>query len=512
MTAPLTYDLAIIGGGINGAGIAADAAQRGLRVFLAERGDLAGATSSASSKLIHGGLRYLEYYEFRLVREALREREVLLGIAPHIVWPLRFVLPHVRGMRPPSLINAGLFLYDHLAKRQRIPPSSPVDLAVDPAGRALKPVFERGFAYWDCWVDDARLVVLNARAAADHGARIETRCEVMELAVNGSDWQLTLRQNGRDSNVRARVLVNAAGPWAEAIATLAARAMLSHNRDQAPVTRARLIKGSHIVVRRIEGADCAYLLQSAEGRVVFLLPFEDQFTLIGTTDIPYDGDPAAVAIDAAEVDYLLGLANQYLATPLTSNDIVWRYSGVRPLFDDGSQNASAVTRDYKFELAGGTSGAPPLLTILGGKITTYRKLAEAALYRLTPYLPAMAPCRTDRTPLPGAAERWGAASGPEGLDVYRRDLALRRPGFAHEMLDAFVRRYGTLTDEVLGDAKLLDDLGPLAGKLSQREVIYLRDREWAREPDDVLWRRTKAGLHLGRDELQRSKDQIARWL
>jgi glycerol-3-phosphate dehydrogenase len=508
-TAALPYDLAIVGGGINGAGIAADAAQRGLRVFLAEKGDLASATSSASSKLIHGGLRYLEYYEFRLVREALREREVLLSIAPHIVWPLRFVLPHVAGMRPASLVNAGLFLYDHLARRRRIPGSSSVDLTSDPAGRALQPSFERGFSYWDCWVDDARLVVLNARAAANCGACIETGCEVTRLTVTDGCWHLALRQHGRDSEVRARVLVNAAGPWAESIATMATQALPSHNSNTAPVTRARLIKGSHIVVPRIAGSESAYLLQSAEGRVVFVLPFEDRFTLIGTTDIPYEGDPGSVAIDASEVEYLLALANQYLAVSLTANDIVWRFSGVRPLFDDGSEKASAVTRDYKLDLAGGSDGSPPVLTILGGKITTYRKLAEAALHRLTPFLPAMAPCRTDQVPLPGGG---APGSGPEGIAAYTQDLIQRCPGFTPTALATLIRRYGTLTDAVLGDAKSSDDLGTAVGGLTQREVAYLRDNEWARSADDVLWRRTKAGLHLSREERERAKDQITRWL
>jgi glycerol-3-phosphate dehydrogenase len=498
------FDLAIVGGGINGAGIAADASQRGLSVYLAEKGDLAGATSSASSKLIHGGLRYLEHFEFRLVREALHEREVLLQIAPHIVWPLRFVLPHVPSMRNAGLIQAGLFLYDHLAKRHRIPASSAIDLASDPAGRALKPSFERGFSYWDCWVDDARLVILNARAAHAEGAHIETLAEVSDVSMSHDLWHLTIGQAGKRQTIRARVLVNAAGPWAEGVARMIARALPSHNSQPPHISRARLVKGSHIVVPRISDSDAAYLLQSGEGRVVFALPFEETYTIIGTTDVPYTGDPATVAIDDSEQAYLLDLANQFFATPLTAQDIVWRYSGVRPLFDDGSVSASAVTRDYKLELIGGTAGAPAALTVLGGKITTYRKLAEAALHRLTPYLPAMAPCRTQSTPLPGGAE------SAEALDAYEFDVAVRRPGFSETEIATYVRRYGTLTDEVLGEAKSARDLGAALGAgLSEREVLYLRKFEWAKTADDVLWRRTKAGLHMSREQLQRAQDQIA---
>jgi glycerol-3-phosphate dehydrogenase len=499
------YDLAIVGGGINGAGIAADAAGRGLKVLLAEMGDLAGATSSASSKLIHGGLRYLEHYEFRLVREALEEREVLLGRAPHIIRPLRFVLPHVPGMRPRALIHAGLTLYDHLAKRRRIPASSALDLARDPAGRALRPELTHGFAYWDCWVDDARLVVLNARAAADRGATILTRTRVSGLRGANGLWHIALAAGNDTLGVSARALVNAAGPWVDAVAGLA-----REGGAGAKVPHLKLVKGSHIVVPRIAGAEDAYLLQSGDGRVVFALPFEGRFTLIGTTDIPFSGDPAGAAISPPEEDYLIALAGRFFAAPLARGDIVWRYSGVRPLSDDGDSNPSAISRDYRLELAMGPAAAP-FLNVIGGKITTHRRLAEAALAKLAPHLPPMGPAWTATAPLPGGGT--GGADDSVGFEGYRLDLARRRPQLSAELLGGLVRRYGTETDRVLGEAKEARDLGAdLGGGLTEREVVYLKDHEWAREPDDVLWRRTKAGLHMTAEQRSRAADRIARLL
>jgi len=496
----MTYDLAVVGGGINGVGIAADAAGRGLSVLLVEMGDLASGTSSHSSKLVHGGLRYLEHYEFRLVRKALQEREVLFANAPHIIWPLRFVLPQVPAGRPWLLLRAGLFLYDHLGNRRRIPGSRSVDLTRDDAGRPLRRDLTSGFAYWDCHVDDARLVVLNARAAADKGAAIETRTRVGSMVADDAAWRITLKGPGGTREARARVLVNAAGPWVQEVAD--SFGGQPHIRE--PL---RLVKGSHIVVPRIKGAQDAYVCQSGDGRVVFAIPYERCFTLIGTTDIPFSGDPADAAIGEDEEDYLLDLANRYFAQPLTRADIVWRYTGVRPLYDDNkSANASAVSRDYRFELEVGP-GRPPLLTVLGGKLTTYRRLAEAALARLAPHLPPMGPPWTANATLPGGD------LGEGGLRAFVQRLCKSRPAFDAEFLDRLARRYGSLVDEVLGDAERDSDLGAAyGGGLTEREVCYLMEREWACEPDDVLWRRTKCGLHMMADERRAAAEKIAKLL
>jgi glycerol-3-phosphate dehydrogenase len=498
----MTYDLLVVGGGINGAGIAADAAGRGLKVLLVEMGDLGGATSSASSKLIHGGLRYLEHYEFRLVREALKEREVLLAKAPHIVWPQRFVLPQAPGGRPGIVLRAGLFLYDHLAKRGRIPASSALDLNVDAAGRPLRNEHAHGFSYWDCRVDDARLVVLNARAAAEKGSAVATRTRVTRMMPDGggarSLWRVTLQDASGTHEVQAGAVVNAAGPWVQTVADLV-------QTNEAPLHEpVRLVKGSHIVVPRMRGVDDAYLCQNDDGRVVFVIPYEDDFTLIGTTDVPYDGDPGAVAISGAEEDYLLKVVGRYFLQPPTKSDVVWSYSGVRPLYDDSAGgDPSAVTRDYRFELAAG-DGRPPMLTVLGGKLTTYRRLAEAALAKLAPHLPDMGPTWTATAPLPG-----GDIPGGD-LQAFAARLKERRPGFDAAFLARLARRYGTLVDDVLCDARSVADLGAqLGADLSEREVVYLRDHEWAREPDDVLWRRTKSALRVRADQRRAAAERIA---
>jgi glycerol-3-phosphate dehydrogenase len=479
----MTYDLVVVGGGINGAGIAADAAGRGLSVLLAEMGDLGGGTSSRSSKLIHGGLRYLEYYEFRLVREALMEREVLLSKAGHIVWPQRFVLPQAPGGRPALLLRAGLFLYDHLGPRRRIPGSGALDLNRDSAGLPLKSELSRGFSYWDCRVDDARMVVLNARAAADKGAIIETRTRVDAIAADDGVWRVSLSGPQGAREVRARVLVNASGPWVQGVADVVDA---THTRE--PL---RLVKGSHIVVPRIRGADDAYLFQNSDGRVVFAIPYEDRFTLIGTTDIPYNGDPAKVEISTDEEDYLLDLTRSFFSDAPSRSDIVWRYSGVRPLYDDNaSANASSVSRDYRFELKA-DAGQPILLTVLGGKLTTYRRLAEHALEKLAPHLPEMGPAWTANAKLPGGD------LGEGGLDGFIARLTRARSGFAPDYLEQLARRYGSLCDEVLRDARGMADMGAdLGGGLTEREVQYLVAHEWAREPEDVLWRRTKCALRM----------------
>ncbi|MGD9830110.1 MAG: glycerol-3-phosphate dehydrogenase [Hyphomicrobiaceae bacterium] len=499
------YDVLVIGGGINGAGIARDAAGRGYRVLLAEQGDLAGATSSASSKLIHGGLRYLEHYEFRLVREALAEREALLAIAGHIAYPLRFIIPHAPEMRPVWLIRLGLLLYDNLARRRRIPGSSWLDLASAPAGAPLKSDFRNGFAYWDCWVDDARLVVLNARSAADLGAEIATRTQVVAARpASDGGWLVDLETTtGARRQVKARALVNAAGPWVDRVME---HAIVPHVADAAtaPRTHVTLVKGSHLVVPRLPGAEDAYLLQSPEGRVIFVLPFEERFSLIGTTDMAYSGDPAQAEISAEETGYLLDLVGRFFKAAPTAADIVWTFSGVRPLLGaDGSESLSKVTRDYRLELSEPAAHAP-MLAVYGGKITTYRKLAEAAMARLAPKLGGDRGAWTATRPLPGGDLPEG------GLPAIVDDLARDRPGIPRDYLRALAHRHGTLSRTIIGDATRVDDLGAaFGGGLFAREVDYLRRNEWARAPDDVMWRRTKAGLHMTKAERAAAYDALA---
>ncbi|PPD00756.1 MAG: glycerol-3-phosphate dehydrogenase [Hyphomicrobium sp.] len=477
------YDLVVIGGGINGAGIAADASARGLRVLLAEAGDLGGATSSASSKLVHGGLRYLEQYAFRLVRESLAEREILLAKAPHIVWPMPFVLPTVDGMRPAFMLRAGLFLYDHLSPRRSLGSSSRVDLSEDAAGRCLRADIGFGFRYWDCWVDDARLVVLNAMAAREAGATVLTRTPVTSLRVEYDEWVVSLREAGGDRNVSARCVVNAAGPWVGSVAGLV---IGTHHE---PPPRLRLVKGSHIVVRRVTTSNDAFIFQHRDGRVIFALPFEQDFTLIGTTDIPYDGDIGAVSIAEGEARYLLDLANLFFRISLMATDIVWSFSGVRALDDDGSESASTVTRDYRLDLD--VQLGPPILHVIGGKITTYRRLAEQALDKLARHLPAMRPSETRSSYLPGGDVGMG------GFDAWLQDAYRAYPRFPQEFIQRLARRYGTRLFVLLGNAQSPADLGAKFGAgLTAREVAYLRDHEWAMTADDVLWRRTKTGLHL----------------
>jgi glycerol-3-phosphate dehydrogenase len=500
---PDAYDLAIIGGGVNGCGIAADAAGRGLTVLLAEMGDLGGATSSASSKLVHGGLRYLEHYAFRLVREALGEREVLLAKAPHIIWPLRFVLPHMPGQRPPWMLRAGLFLYDHLYRRKAVPGSAALDLTRDPGGRPLKTDLTRGFAYWDCWVDDARLVILNAQAAAERGAEILPRRKVTAVRADGALWHLTIRSGTQEREIRARALVNAAGPWVGNVGGLI---------ESVAAPRLRLVKGSHIVVPRIVGADDAYLMQNTDGRIVFALPYEERFTIIGTTDVAYPGDPGAVAIDESEITYLIDLASRFFRAPLRRTDVVWTYAGVRPLYDDQTDNPSAVTRDYHLELAA-ARGVPPLLTVMGGKVTTYRRLAEEAMERLRPHLAGMGPAWTANAPLPGGDldESGHLVKSPvAAFEQFVAHLARAHKGFERAYLVRLARRHGSRVPAVLGDARTLADMGALLGpSLTEREVIYLKEHEWAASAEDILWRRTKAGLHLSADERARVTEAIA---
>lgn len=481
------FDLFIIGGGINGCGIARDAAGRGLSVFLCDMNDLASGTSSLSTKLVHGGLRYLEYFEFRLVREALMEREVLWRMAPHIVRPLRFVLPHHRGLRPAWLLRAGLFLYDHLGARRLLPASRLVNLRKGPLGEPLKAgMFAKGFEYSDCSVDDARLVVLNARDAADRGAIIRPRTRAVEAVRENSGWALTVEDTaaGVRETIRGRVLVNAAGPWVQQVLQDAIGADLR--------AKVRLVQGSHIVVPRLYDHDHAYVFQIPDGRIVFAIPYEGEFTLIGTTDRDYLGDPAGVTASNEEVAYLCASVSSYFARKVEPEDVVWRYSGVRPLYDDGASEAKAATRDYVFEIEG-EANAAPLLSIFGGKITTYRRLSEAALAKLVPYLPKLRGNSgwTDRVPLPGGDFDVNALSTL--ADELARDYPFLEPGFAARL----TRAYGTRAKEILGTARCLDDLGQRFGAtLTECEMRYLIQREWACTAEDVLWRRSKLGLHF----------------
>lgn len=493
-----TYDLAVIGGGINGVGIAADAAGRGLRVGLFEKGDLASGTSSASTKLIHGGLRYLEHAAFGLVRHALVEREVLLQRAPHLIHPMRFVIPHVDGMRSRFLTRAGLLLYDWLAWRRHIPSSGRVDFSRDPMGRALRADIRSGFYYYDCWVDDARLVIALARDAAGRGADIFTRTPATRLAREGDGWRIETRRGGATSSFFARAAVNAAGPWCADVGRLSAPTVTP--------PALRLVRGSHIVVPRVSGADDALLLQHSDGRIVFVLPFGTRFTLIGTTEVSVPSPEAGYTVSTEEEAYLLNAANRYLAQRLDARNIVWRFAGVRPLVDDGAKSVSAVTREWRLDLAV-ENGTAPALTVIGGKITTFRLLAEAVLEQLAPFFPGLGPAWTANAVLPGGDF---GADGPAG---FLTALSHRYPNFNRSTLERLVGLYGTSAEQVIGDATREEDLGPpIGGGLTSSEIIFLRDTEWARTPEDVLWRRTKAGLELNEAERMHAEDKISRLL
>jgi glycerol-3-phosphate dehydrogenase len=490
----VTYDIAIIGGGINGCGIARDAAGRGLSVLLAEKDDLASGASSASTKLIHGGLRYLERYHFRLVRESLKEREALLAMAPHIVEPLRFVLPHHRGLRPALLIRLGLLLYDHIGGRRSLPASAAIDLSRSPAGQALKPGFALGFEYSDCWVDDARLVVLNAVDAAARGARIRVRTEVVSARRSGGHWQIELRDalSGRNETVAARALVNAGGAF---VATLAAERIAAR-----AVPRVRLVKGSHIVVRRLFDHDKAYLFQNSDRRVVFAIPYERDFTLIGTTDVDFSGDASEVSITEAETKYLCAASNEYFIRCIAPSDVVWSYAGVRSLHDDGRVSAQDATRDFALELDG-QAGEAPLLSIVGGKLTTYRHVAEEVLNRLGPVFPRMGPAWTRGAALPG-----GNLAG-KSRDELACDLAAAFPLLGPGVADRLAATYGTVARDILAGVGRREDLGiDFGAGLCERELRHLVDNEWAITADDVLWRRTKLGLRLNEAERRRLAD------
>ncbi len=477
-------DLFVIGGGVNGAGIARDAVGRGLSVILCEKDDLAQGTSSRSGKLVHGGLRYLEYYEFRLVREALIEREVLLDSAPHIIWPMRFVLPHSPEDRPAWLVRLGLFLYDHLGGRKRLPGTRTLNLRTAPEGAPVRDAYRRGFEYSDCWVDDARLVLLNALDASERGARVLTRTACVAARRENGLWSIDLRdeRTGALATVHARALANAAGPWVNDVVQRVA--------GQNATRHVRLVKGSHMVVPKFWEGRQAYLIQNHDKRVIFVNPYQNDLALIGTTDIPYEGRPEDVAADGSEIDYLIEVVNRYFKRQLSRDDVVYSFSGVRPLYDDNADNPSAVTRDYIFELDA-PDGAAPLLSVFGGKITTFRKLAEHALEKLQPFFPAMKKAWTAKAALPG-----GDITGAD-FEQFLSDLHGEYRWLSPSLLKHYARSYGTRARSLLAGAAGVTDLGRRFGPdFYEREARFLIEKEWAETAADILERRTKHGLRL----------------
>lgn len=479
------FDLAIIGAGINGCGIARDAAGRGLRVCLIEQGDIASATSQWSSKMVHGGLRYLEHYEFRLVRESLQEREVMLRIAPHLVRPAEFIVPHDASMRPAWMVRMGLFMYDHIGGRISLPGSRTVPFPDARYSAGLKPVFPRGFFYSDTRVDDARLTLVNAMSAREHGADVRVRSKVLRGDREGGVWRLLLADadTGTESLIEARGVVNAAGPWVKRVLGEALNVKLD--------ATVRLVKGSHIVVPRIHREAHTYLLQNTDKRVIFVIPYEDQFTLIGTTDVAVNSLDEAAGISEAEAQYLIAAVNRYLATPLRREDVVWSYAGVRPLYDDGKADPSAITRDYVLKVDA-PDGKLPLLSVFGGKLTTYRKLAEHVMEELAPFYSGVRDAWTSTRALPGGDSR--------DVALAVSDLQKEYASLPADFVAQLFKRHGDRTAKVLGAAKTMNDLGETFGAgahlLCEAEIDYCIREEWARAPEDVLWRRTKCGLHL----------------
>lgn len=489
MSTQSPYDVVIIGGGINGCGIARDAAGRGLSALLCEKDDLAQATSSASTKLFHGGLRYLEYYEFRLVREALIEREVLLRAMPHISWPMRFVLPHHSGLRPSWLLRLGLFLYDHLGGRKILPPTEALNLKTHAAGQPLKDIYTKGFEYSDCWVEDSRLVVLNARDAEARGATIKTRTRVEGASRDGDLWLVDLKDtwSGETYQVKTKAIINCGGPWVSEIL---------HDRihDQSK-DGVRLVRGSHIVTKKLFDHDKSYIFQQSDGRIIFAIPYEDDFTLIGTTDVDHTGDPKDAICTQEEIEYLTSAASEYFAKPVTADDVVWTFSGVRPLYDDNASSATEATRDYVLKIRD-ENGKAPLLNVFGGKITTYRKLAEAALSEIKGYFPSLGKSWTGEQPLPGG-------NFPvDGAGRLALELGAAYPFASDRFIVRLIKAYGTDAYAVLGDARSENELGRHFGwDLYEREVQWLMSHEYARTAEDIIWRRSKLGLRLTEDEI-----------
>ncbi|WP_180041671.1 glycerol-3-phosphate dehydrogenase [Acinetobacter sp. YH12218] len=481
----LVYDMVVIGGGINGVGIACDAAGRGLSVLLCEKDDLASHTSSASSKLIHGGLRYLEHKEFRLVREALAEREVLLKKAPHIIRPMRFIMPHEPHLRPAWLIRTGLFFYDYLGKREQLAGSNGIEFDVEVS--PLAPRFTRGFEYSDCAVDDARLVVLNAIQAREHGAQILTRTECLNAYSKGGIWQVCLKNAKGLQNVQAKVLVNAAGPW---VADFIKQGL----KQESPYS-IRLIQGSHIIVPKLFDGDKAFIMQNDDHRIVFAIPYLEQYTLIGTTDREYHADPNRVKISQEEIDYLLDVSNDHFKTQLTQTDIISTYSGVRPLCDDESDNPSAITRDYTLALSKGEVGQAPLLSVFGGKLTTYRKLAESAMQQLKAFFPEMRGSWTATEALPGGENM-------ESVEQLMQEIRAQITDAPEALAKRWASAYGSRIWNILGEATSVDQLGKHFGQgLYAEEVDYLCRFEWVTTSEDILWRRSKLGLSFTQIEM-----------
>lgn len=503
---PELLDLFVIGGGINGCGIARDAVGRGYSVALCEMNDLASGTSSGSSKLIHGGLRYLEHYEFRLVREALSEREVLLSSAPHIIWPMRFVLPHHSAMRPAWFLRMGLFLYDYIGKRKLLPATKGVNLKTAEVGKPLKPLFSKGFEYSDCWVNDARLVVLNAKDAADKGASIKTNTKVISAQRVDADsannveahWNVITQDQftGKKETVKSRLIINAAGPWVDDILAQGIGSNLSKN--------VRLVQGSHIVVPKLYEHDRAYIFQNADERIIFALPYEGDYTLIGTTDQDYHGDPADIKITDQEKTYLCDAASEYFKQPVKEKDIVWTYSGVRPLYDDGASAAQEATRDYVLR-ADGDDDQAAIINIFGGKITTYRRLAESMLKEIEDKIGKRGKRWTANSTLPGGD------FAPGEFDEIVAKLRSKYNFLDEAFASRLIRSYGTLAWKVLGDASSIKGLGTDFGQsLSEREVRYLIEHEWATNEKDVLWRRTKLGIRFSKSQIKNLENWFAK--
>lgn len=492
------YDVLIIGGGINGCGIARDAVGRGYSVCLCEAGDFGGGTSSASTKLVHGGLRYLEHYEFLLVRKALMEREVLWKMAPHIIWPMRFVLPHHAGLRPAWLLRLGLFLYDHIGGRKLLPPTSSVNLQHDEVGRPLKSSYRKAFEYSDCWVEDSRLVVLNALDAAERGASMRPHTRVVRAQRADGQWLVEMEdtRSGHRQTITAGIVVNAAGPWVDMVL----KQVFGHNDAR----NVRLVRGSHIVISKKFTHDKAYIFQNDDNRIIFAIPYEGKYTLIGTTDAEHGDDMDTPEISAQEIDYLCDMASEYFADPVTRDDVVWTYSGVRPLYDDGASKAQEATRDYVIRSDGDKAGGL-LLNIFGGKITTFRVLAEEILKDIEQALGARQPSWTAYAPLPGGD------FAVQGFDALVDEYARTRPDLDRDLLTRLVRHYGTRAQKLLGDAQKTADLGKAFGNgLHEAEVIYLMRHEWARTAQDILFRRTRLGIAYDSKQIQALQDFMDR--
>ncbi len=489
----MIHDLFVIGGGINGTSIARDAQGRGINTFLAEQDDLASGTSSASTKLIHGGLRYLEHYEFRLVRHALMEREVLMNSAPHIIWPLRFVLPHHAGLRPRALIRLGLFLYDHLGGRKILPGTRSINFHSDVTGEPLKEEFTRGYEYSDCWVEDARLVTLYARDAADRGAAIRTRTKVLSARREHGIWAVDIDSKGKRETVKARVMVNSAGPWVSQV--------LGNVIGRNDPDKIRMVKGSHLVVDKLYEHDRCYIFQNADGRICFAIPYEYNYTLIGTTDEDHTGDPGKPEMSEKERDYMLKAVSEYFRKPVTKDTVRWSYSGIRPLYDDGASKAQEATRDYVLKLDH-PQGQAPVMSVFGGKVTTSRVLGETVVEQLRKFFPAARNAWTAGAKLPGG--NINIAEIDKHIVDLRRQYSFLK---VHDVLRLF-RAYGSELEGILAGARFLPDMGRMFGPLSEREIDHLKSREWAETADDILWRRSKLGLHMKMDDQKALREYL----